>query len=365
MKEHVSTNIVRRVYSRWLHEVSGALRPQRDRTRAWRTLLRHTPEGLEISTRAGGLSNYVGMLKSDAASDQIAALRRLVSRKASRNSKQVLLRLSPGDVVERTIQIPEAASDVIKPVLQNQMERIVPWSQDETRYGYRIVGPNATSPDQLDIHVVATTRSILESALRRADSVGLVPYAIDFAPESEETSAIELMSLEADPVEKTAQALHASFALILAFSAAISSFGLYHMWDRQVQRDDLEAKISTAKSRVEKVKRLNEENTQLRQQRERLVRRKMEEPPMMVLIEALSRALPDTAYLTELEIHGRDAHIVGKSDDPTALVTKLEDTAQFEDVRFSAPTTRKVGETSGTFSIISRAQGGPRLGEQP
>jgi general secretion pathway protein L len=137
------------------------------------------------------------------------------------------------------------------------------------------------------------------------------------------------------------------------------------MWNRQVESDDLEAKIATARSRVEEVKRLNEENTELRQQRERLVRRKSEEPAVMVLIEALSRALPDAAYLTELEIHGRDTRIAGKSADPTALITMLEDTPQFEDVHFSAATTREEGETAGTFSIISRAQGGPNLDKKP
>ena len=81
----------------------------------------------------------------------------------------------------------------------------------------------------------------------------------------------------------------------------------------------------------------------------------------MVLMEAFSRALPDTAYLTEIEIHGREARIAGKSEDPTALIPVLEATPQFEDVHFSAPTTREEGETLGTFSIISRAQGGPML----
>jgi general secretion pathway protein L len=85
----------------------------------------------------------------------------------------------------------------------------------------------------------------------------------------------------------------------------------------------------------------------------------------MVLIEAMSRALPDSAYLTELEIHGRDTRIAGKSDDTTALITVLEATPQFEDVRFSAPTTREEGDTRGTFSIISRAEGGPKLEQRP
>jgi general secretion pathway protein L len=171
--------------------------------------------------------------------------------------------------------------------------------------------------------------------------------------------------MEPDPIKRTAGVLQTGFAVALAVSVAIGGFGLYQVWERQAQNDDLEAKITTAKSRVEEVRRLNDENAQLRDQRERLAKRKIEDPAAMVLIEALSRALPDTAYLTELEIHGREARIVGKSDDPTALINVLENTAQFEDVRFAAPTTREQGETVGTFSIISKVQGGSNLEDQP
>jgi general secretion pathway protein L len=132
-----------------------------------------------------------------------------------------------------------------------------------------------------------------------------------------------------------------------------------------MENDDLEARITVARARMEDVKRLNAETLHIKQQRERLVRRKLDEPPVIVLIEALSRTLPDSAYLTEIEIHGRETRIVGKSADPTALITKLEDSAQFRDVRFSAPTTREEGETAGTFSVIGQAEGGSELEERP
>lgn len=365
MTETASTDVVARFYAWCLNELGRILTPRRPSANAWGTLLRHTPEGLEVYVRSGGSGKLIGTLTPDAALDETAALKKLVAKRARSGTKRVLLRLSPSDVVERTIQIPEAASDVIGPVLHNQMERIVPWSQDDTRYGYRIVGPNAASAEQLDIRVVATTRTILDSALRRARRLGLAPFAVDFAADADGDAAVELVSLEPDPVKATARALNVILVVLLTASVAISAFGLYLMWERQSASNDLEAKIASAKARVAEVKRLNEENSQLREQRERLVKRKMDEPAVIVLIEALSRALPDSAYLSELEINGRETRIVGKSDDPTTLITKLEDTPQFEDVHFSAATTREEGETVGTFSIISRAQGGPHLEKKP
>jgi general secretion pathway protein L len=365
--ERLSMSALGRYFSWWLHELAKTLAPRRAGTQAWRTLARHTPEGLEIAMRSGAKFETLGTLTSDATPNQIAVMQQmLVSQKAARGANEVLLRLSPGDVVERTIQIPKAASDVIEPVLQNQMERIVPWPPEETRYGYRIAGEDTGAIDQIDVKIVATRKSVLDGALRRAQSIGLNPYAIDFAPDAgADAQSVELASLLPDPVKKTAAALKTVLAVVAVLATAVSAFGLYLMWNRQIESDELEARIATARSRVEEVKQLNAENTELRRQRERLVRRKSEEPAVMVLIEALSRSLPDSAYLTELEIHGGETRIAGKSADPTALITMLEGTPQFEGVHFSAPTTREEGETLGTFSIISRAIGGTKLETKP
>jgi len=363
--ENQSSNMIGRIYARWLHRLAGALTPRRSGTRPWRTLLVSTPEGLEIHVKAGGLSKRVGTLAPGATGNEAAELRSRVPQEAAAQSRHVLLRLSPGDVVERTIRIPQAASDVIEPVLRNQLERMVPWPQDETRFGYRIAGPNSQAPEQLDVHLVATTRSKLESLLQRARGLGLMPCAVDYAIEPDAPHAVELMALEADPVKTTANRLHSALMVSLAASTVIGSLGLYLAWDRQMENDDLEARITVARARMEDVKRLNAETLHIKQQRERLVRRKLDEPPVIVLIEALSRTLPDSAYLTEIEIHGRETRIVGKSADPTALITKLEDSAQFRDVRFSAPTTREEGETAGTFSVIGQAEGGSELEERP
>lgn len=360
----MSTSAFVRYYATWLTELARALAPRRPNASAWRTLVWQGGEGLEVFTRsgAGAKPMPLGKLSAKASPGEIAAMKTIVARKAATGSNQVLLRLSSDYVVERIIQIPKAASDVIEPVLDNQMERIVPWPASETRYGYSIAGDSETAADQLDIAVAATTTSILERAREAAQSIGLKPFAVDFAPQATaDGGAIELQLLTPDPVVQTERTLQTGISVVLAICLMIGSIGLYLMWSRQVENDALQARIEATRARVAQIKRLNEENSELRRQRERLVRRKSEEPAVMVLMEAFSRALPDTAYLTEIEIHGREARIAGKSEDPTALIPVLEATPQFEDVHFSAPTTREEGETLGTFSIISRAQGGPTL----
>src|SRR5262249_10986541 len=75
-----------------------------------------------------------------------------------------------------------------------------------------------------------------------------------------------------------------------------------------------------------------------------------------IAIEALSRGLPDNAYLTELNIDGTTVRLVGVAQDAPALVAPLEQSGQFTDVHFYAPTTRSADGARFIFHIEARAE---------
>jgi general secretion pathway protein L len=365
MIEPVTESKARRLYTWWIGELSKALTPRRAGTRPWRILLLSTSSGLGVHAKTAAGSSLLGTLAAGANAFQTAGLQKAIAKSAETNSKDVVLRLSDTEVVERTIQVPKAASDVIDPIVHNQLERIVPWPEAETRYGYRIVGPNAKAPAQLDVRIIATSRGILDGALAKARSLGLEPIAVDFAPPSTPDDTVELMSLAPDPTKRTAELLQLGLAAALIVSVAISAFGFFDVWQRQAQRDDVAEKVAMVRSRVERNARLNIQNNELKKQHRRLIGQKADEPAIMMLIERLSGTLPDSAYLTELEIHGRDTRIVGRSDNSTALINVLEETKEFEDVRFAAPTTREEGESAETFSIVAKVHGVPDAEKRP
>jgi general secretion pathway protein L len=319
-------------------------------------MLFHSADGLQIFSKGAGPLTFIAMLRKDATPAEIAGARRLLIGKTSQDSKQILLRLSASEVVQRTIRVPEAAVDLMESIVENKIETIVAWPLENTYYGYRVVGPNAATAEQVDTEIIATTRQIVDGALDRAREIGLTPRAVDFAPSPESPSVVELLRLEPDPVSKTAKRLNMVFAGLVACSLAACALGVYQVWMREVQFGELESQIAAVMTRVEEVRRLNEENTKIKNQRERLAKRKIDQRPIMELIEALSRALPDTAYLDEFEFRDNEARIIGKSPDPTGLIATLESTPEFEDVRFSAPTTREDGQTLGTFSIVGKVQ---------
>jgi general secretion pathway protein L len=76
-------------------------------------------------------------------------------------------------------------------------------------------------------------------------------------------------------------------------------------------------------------------------------------------MEALSSALPETAYLTEFTLQGTTLRIVGQAAEAPALIQELERSGHVADVRFFAPTIRSADGTRFRFHIEARVQ--PRL----
>lgn len=343
-------------YSWWLRELATVMTLRSAKERPWRTMLFQAEDRLQIFSKGDGPMTCLATLRKNAGPNEVAEIRQIVIGKALQDPKQIVLRLASSEVVQRTIRVPAAAMDLMSSIVENKIETIVAWSRENTHYGYRIADPRTGSGDQIDTDIVATTKQLVDDALARAREIGLTPRAVDFAPSPELAPVIELLRLEPDPVSKTAHRLNIALGALLACGLVICAFGAYRLWDLQTQYDELDGKIATIMTRVDEVKRLNEENTKIKDQRERLAKRKIDNRPVMELIEALSRALPDTAYLEEFEIHDNEARIVGKSPDPTGLIGTLESTPEFEDVRFAAPTTREDGDKLGTFSIIGKIQ---------
>ncbi len=357
----MSGNVAMRLYHWWLSSLSELLTRDQSPSETWRTLLEDKPDGLGVYTRNGKQVTKVSTVPLDTDDDRTAVLKAIIKKETS-GANPVLARISEADVLVRTVQIPQLASDVIAPVLANQMERLVPWPEAETRYGYRIIGPSTDQPDQLDVEVVATHKGVIERLLQRAETLGLAPVAVDFSRSGEPRSSVELVSLQANPAEQTARRLAKTFAVLLFACLAAAGYGTYEVWSKHTEAASIESDVASARALSEEIGKLSAENDQLREQRGRLARKKSDEPAIMILIEALSRALPDSAYLTDLEIEGREVRIAGKSANATALITILEESPQFENVRFSAPTTREPTETIETFSIIANAEGGAGMG---
>jgi general secretion pathway protein L len=82
---------------------------------------------------------------------------------------------------------------------------------------------------------------------------------------------------------------------------------------------------------------------------------------MAVMLEALSRALPDDAWLDRLEVEQGVVRMAGHAANAARLIGAIEASGHFTQVRFSAPTTLAQGESHESFTIMARIVPGRSL----
>ena len=82
-----------------------------------------------------------------------------------------------------------------------------------------------------------------------------------------------------------------------------------------------------------------------------LAKRKQTSPSSVMVLEEMSRVLPDSTYVTELRIERDKLQVVGLTQDAPSLIKLIEQSPQLSRATFFAPTTRGQNEPGERFHI--------------
>jgi general secretion pathway protein L len=133
--------------------------------------------------------------------------------------------------------------------------------------------------------------------------------------------------------------------LALSGLAFVVSLGAWVVTGHDARMTDLQNRIAERRSEL-----MNRRGPAAEEALKALQARKWTTPSAVMILEALSKILPDDAHLTELRIESGKVQIAGSATDAPALIRLIEQSRQFTKATFFAPTVR--GPTGGeTFHI--------------
>lgn len=270
--------------------------------------------------------------------------------------KRAELVLQPKRFLFRPLELPRRAGEFLDGIVRAQIDRLTPWSVQDAVFG--CTPPVALDSDRIALTVAATARVLIAPFVKAVADLGAQSVFVltrhagpDVAPASiiiAEQAArgdtglvpLRLMLLTT---------LMAAVALTAVIAAATTVIG-NRLQDEQ---DDVARAIGAQRVAMRAGR---DVPAGLEAAQRALEQRKRETPSTAILLEALSRVLPDDTYLTELRVEGSKLQIVGMTRNAPALIPLIEQSSQFNRAAFFAPTTQAPDDPRENFHIETKVQ---------
>ncbi|GHA16503.1 PilN domain-containing protein [Oceanisphaera arctica] len=266
-----------------------------------------------------------------------------------RQADSIRLCLNSKDVLYTHVTLPAATAGNLADVLRFEMDRHTPFSADQVYFGYRLA---ERDKQQLLIRVelLLAPRAQVDSQLAELNLLGLVPTALANA-EHPQAPLIPLQAPTSIAVSKARRLKTLQGALVLFMLFLLIAVPLYH---RQNRIESLSTQLDIPRQRAEQTAELKRQLEELQQSRQFLARERARQPSALLLLDALTRQLPDHTWLSRFELRDGTVQLRGESANASELIGILEASPLFFDVRFSSPVTNNPATSKDRFMIDAR-----------
>jgi general secretion pathway protein L len=263
--------------------------------------------------------------------------------------------------VIRNVVVPAQAGDFLSGIVRNQIERLSPWPAAQVLHCY-VVEPSGQPGGNLKVRVLIASRSEIENARGQLGDLGLAADRVIAAPDSLGAGAAQIAlwsrnGSNAHPDRKRLRLIvGGAIGGLATLSATLSLWAFTAAGALQEEGEEIAARAQAVLKRAQAAR--SPQSIAALSPPERAWIGKETSVSALFLLEALSRALPDGAYLTELQFEDNRLRIMGLCEDAPPLIGALEKSKRFENVHFSASTTR--GPDGRLFRFSIEAQVAPR-----
>ena len=247
----------------------------------------------------------------------------------------------------RTIDLPKAAADFLGSMVRAQIDRLTPWSAADAVFG--MTAPEPIAAERIALTIAATSQQRIQPLLKFAANIGATSIA-GLVEADDPGGAIGpirvfLQTVGSAVGSRVDVPMLLRRALLGVAVAAAASFAIatYLAGELEAEQQELSRQISRYRAALY--------TDQTGSAEALLAKRKQTSPSSVMVLEEMSRVLPDSTHVTELRIERDKLQVVGLTQDAPSLIKLIEQSPQFSQATFFAPTTRGQNEPGERFHI--------------
>jgi len=281
-------------------------------------------------------------------------------RGAAHNSF-VIVEFPADKVVRRDITVPAGAQKFLSGVIRNQIERLSPWPPNNVVYGFDSESSRENA-SVVDVRILMASRTDIDAFRNHLAALDVQIDRIVANPTAETADKTpepvtlwsRLTDASRDRLERVSRLIGIGIGVTVAVSMCLSLWAFVSAGAIRDESESIAVRLKTLQRQVQGGR--TPSAAAFSSPAERTWFLKETSVSSVILLEALSRALPDSAYLTEIRLENETLRMIGLADDAPGLLAPLEQSGHLTGAHFSAPTTRGPDSKSFRFSIEAHVE---------
>jgi len=275
----------------------------------------------------------------------------------------IALYLPEEQVLCKKLSLPLATEENLRQVIAFEMDRYTPFNAGQAYFDYRI----ARRDKQLEISLAVAPRDIVDEPLRQLAAWGTQASAVLVAGDATDDTPWNLLPDGLRQKRKSARlprlntALAAGVAVLLCIALALP------IWQKRETVLALQPLLNNAREHAEAAENLRRQLEAMMAEYDYLLDKKRESPPIVAVLEDVTRLLPDDTWVQQFSLKGKEMQIHGETASSSKLAGLFEQAKILHDASFRAPLTKGQGANSERFQLAAETRPLPRAetGHQP
>lgn len=271
--------------------------------------------------------------------DGLAGLTDLIPETLRR--RPLTVEIPPERVLAKRIILPAEARRELDRILEFESARHFPFPAERVFFCHRIVGPGGLSrafaSAPLAVELIAVPREVVVELREAIAAAGLHLGTVAVAGAGDEGPVLLPRAAIGDraPRLKRLDRVLVGLVAALALAAVVSTPLAQHLRITRVER-----RIAELRPRAEAALARREHAERAAAGAAAVLHFRDSRPPLVAVLDALTRAVPDGAWLTALDLSGRELVIDGLSPSAAATALALERSGAFAGITFRSAITR-------------------------
>ncbi len=255
----------------------------------------------------------------------------------TRGRRAVIVEIPPECVLSKVVTLPAGAQRELDRILEFEIGRHFPFPAERVFFRHRVLGQGAAASEGgLAVEIVAVPRETVGAIVDELAAAGVRASGIAVIS-SGNAAPLFLPTTILGAAPKSDASRNLAVAVGLLAVAALVSWPVA----QQVRLGAIERELASLKPRAEAALHVREQQRQDTERSTAILRLRSGRPPLVSILDTLTREVPDGSWLMSLSINGREVVLDGLSPSAATLALALQHSPNFTGIVFRSPITRE------------------------